>query len=413
MTATVAIASQDSTAATAQIKKNSRVFSLYSNYWRIALDLLNRCTLKPLCAKYEVILLKPSDPSYPTLQYIGDGGQFSYLKSLVYKDTVDQIEGSQRRTISLLDLLRKKLPDAESEITVLDFDFALQNYLNVDGTKMPHWLKQKINLEGGWDSYLSGMRRKTRREAQRMIRKFELTTNLVSGAVYGPDFYDELYKPYISSRHGDSSVIIERPVFLGKIKHSQIMRLMYQGKVIAAAQIDNDGSTLSLGWTGVHDSDDRELRGAADALDYFCVKHAFDTGCTAVDMGHSRPVLSDGILKYKKKWRAAVNMGVVPQGSFVFQVNAITSASKRFFVENPILSKGSGGLTANLLVEDAKEGGQEWQALFDDVFIDGIQCIRVSTVDSQLRADCWPAQCELEINPYGSDEELLQLFKHL
>mgnify|MGYP001949687651 CR=1 FL=1 len=375
--------------------------------------MLNRCTLKALLANYEVIELQSSDSDYPTLQYIGDGGQFSYLKSLVYKDTVDQVKVIQRQAISLFDLLCKKLPNTDSEITVLDFDFAIQNHLNVAGTKMPHWLKQKINLEGGWDSYLSGMRRKTRREAQRMIRKFELTTYLVSGADYGPNFYDELYKPYISSRHGDSSVIIEKQEFISKIKHSEIMQLMYQGKVIAAAQINNDGSTLSLGWTGVRDSDDRELRGAADALDYFCVKHAFDTDCTSVDMGHSRPVLSDGILKYKKKWRAAVNAGVVPQGSFVFKVNAITSSSKRFFVENPILSKHPNGLTANLLVEEPKEGGKEWRALLDEVFIDGLQRIRVSTNDSKLNADCWQGLCELEVNHYQTDKQLQQLLEHI
>lgn len=409
MTAAASIASDSNANTQSASKRHGGVVSKFWNYTQILFDLINRCSIKPLISKYSVIEVTVPGKDALSVQYIGDGGQYSYVLGLLFEQSLGNVVTREHHSLSLLQLLRGKLPSTDAHISVLDFDFPLQRLLNRRGLEMPHWLKQSITLGNDWDTYLSGMRRKTRREAQRMIRKFDLTANVVAGSEYGAAFYDELYQPYISARHGDSSVIIDRGEFLAKIRFSHIMQLVYQGDVIAAAQIDNDGVTLALGWTGVADRDERDLRGAADALDYFCIKYAFDSGCKRVDMGHSRPVLSDGILRYKKKWRAALNTGVVPQGSLVFRANTLSVASRAFFQNNTLLTKSAGALEAHLLIEDdTASSATALAALLKDIYIDGLSKITVYSPQG-LEFPQLEENCILQLKVYNDDNQLLGL----
>lgn len=383
------------------------------SFWHtfsIIRDLAYRLSFKPLFCNYCSVLLdapKGMEESAPAIHYVGDGSQLAYLKTLCSEQPYIE---SLSTELSLLDVLRKRWQHSDRAITVYDFDFPLHFLLRLSGVAVPYWIKQKIELSDDWEAYLTRMRRKTRREAQRMIRKFNLQMQLVSGADYAEQFYDTLYAPYIRSRHGDSAVVIERAVALNKLRGSQIVQLLLADQVIGAAQIDTQGSTLSLGWTGLTDlSEKPELRGAADALDYFCMKHAFDTGCRTIDMGHSRAVLSDGILRYKKKWGAKVSAGVVPQGVMKFKFCDSSSAFIDFICENPLMSTFESELEAHVVIPAAKVSEQEIESYLLDQYVDGLAKIHVYCKAAQAEASVASVPCSVQFHPYENSRQLTSL----
>lgn len=415
-------------------RMSSANLAKFRNYAQIVQDLSYRCSVKPLRAQYRSVILEhtPAEAKDETdtssalrIHYLGDGSQLSYLQSLCF---ANQFTILAEQTLKLTEVVSGKFPQETADLRVYDFDFPAQKLLQPQGIGIPYWLKQKIQINGSWEEYLGRMRRKTRREAQRMIRKFELETAVVAGSDFGETFYEQLYKPYIERRHGESSVIIAKPEFMARIAGSEIIQLLFQGQVIAAAQLNVSDTVLSIGWTGVREQDlDKGLRGAADALDYFCMKYAFDNGCTAIDMGHSRAVLSDGILKYKKKWGANINTGVVPQGKLVFQflANAEKSCSEdeqisdhpalQFLANNPLLSLHNGALTAHILLpEPIAEKNQEVgacvldiSAVLDDNYIEGLKNFSVYSAEKVEWPSFTEPECAVRRQVYSGKAELI------
>ncbi len=387
----------------------SAKYANWFNYLRILQDLLYRALVKPFRADYwSVLLQRPdSDSEEPlVVQYIGDGSQLAYVNSLFFDGTgIEQ----QKKPMSLRRLLFKKYPQTTAEFRVLDLDWPLNNLAGEAGVAVPYWVKQKITLSGSWEDYLARMRRKTRREAQRMIRKFDLHYKVVEGLGFGPKFYETLYKPYIQQRHGDTSIIINKDKFLQTIQHSHIMQLWHDQEVIAAAQITFAGDTLNLGWTGVA-KNEGELRGAADALDYFCVQYAFEKGCRYVDMGHSRAVLSDGILRYKKKWAAALNAGVVPQGTLSVALLHLNATARRFLENNPLLSKKGRDLEAHILLPRNIATEDQLQSYLQEFSVEGVNTYRLYVNGNQITANISSGLKQLRLCAFPDEEQLGQFW---
>lgn len=377
----------------------------------IARDLAYRLSFKPLFSQYYSIKLEAPDGMenvVPSIQYIGDGSQLAYLKSLFSEQALSE---HSRCTLKITDILRKRWKTSTQALVIYDFDFPLHYILRLPGLAVPYWLKQKIELSDDWDAYLARMRRKTRREAQRMIRKFDLRTRVVAGNTYAEAFYDRLYAPYIRQRHGESAVVIDRQTALKKLRKSQIVQLLLDEQVIGAAQINIQGPGLLLGWTGLANLHDRpELRGVADALDMFCMKHAFDTGCQIIDMGHSRAVLSDGILRYKKKWGANVSAGVVPQGLMKFEVQDFSPACRHFLSNNPLLSVQNSELAAHVVLPEDICDEQGISSFVADHFIDGLTTMHIyceKSIQAQLERVSVP--CNFQTHAYDTAQQFMDL----
>lgn len=392
-----------------QNKKEPTVTGMnFGHTFSIVRDLAYRLSLKPLFSDYRSVLLnapKGMEDYAPTIQYVGDGAQLAYVKALCSEHPYAEHE---LRELSFFDVLLKRWPHSNQALIVYDFDFPLHILLKLPGLALPYWIKQKIELSDDWDAQLARMRRKTRREAQRMIRKFELRTHIVSGEDYAEEFYDYLYAPYIRSRHGDSALVIDRTAAINKLQRSKIVQLLVEEKVIGAAQIDVQGSVLALGWTGLTDFQDKpELRGAADALDFFCMKHAFDAGCKVIDMGHSRSVLSDGILRYKKKWGANVSAGVVPQGLIKLEVRELSKACHYFLSNNPILSATDSKLEAHVVLPNELQQAKKIEAYLADLFIEGIVKIHVYCRENLVAGiDFESVPCAVQFKQYDDAKRL-------
>lgn len=178
---------------------------------------------------------------------------------------------------------------------------------------MPAWIKQRIPLQKHWHAQVDGLRRTTRQEVRRFLRKYRYESHLSTEPVHFAHFYDGLYIPYVTRRFGATAKIVGREFFLRECRRGVLLRLTREGTVLGAALLRRAGNTMAVVWSALDIGRDASLPGVTDTLDYFSLLYAQMTGCDWLDLGPSRPDLCDGILRYKAKWGARITPGLVPQ----------------------------------------------------------------------------------------------------
>ncbi len=208
---------------------------------------------------------------------------------------------------------------------------------------MPAWVKQRLSVVGDWPRQLAGLRRDTRQEVSRVLRKYGYTCHLSRDPADRADFYDRLYRPYVSRRFGEAALVVDRERFLADCRRGVLLRLARQDEVVGTALLRPLGRTLAVVWSALDPAGpSSRLRGASDVLDYFSLLYAHLRGARWLDLGPSRPDLFDGVLRYKAKWGAEVRPGLAPQAEL--RCSCRGSAAAGFLERHAFLVKAGGGL---------------------------------------------------------------------
>lgn len=226
---------------------------------------------------------------------------------------------------------------------------------------MPAWIKQRVLLSGDWPAQVDGLRRATRQEVRRFLRKYRYECHLSRQALHFADFYEHLYVPYVSRRFEAAAMIVDRERFLRECRRGILLRLTREGNLHGAALLRRVGNTMAVVWSAVDSgSDAASSRGATDAMDYFSLLYAHVTGCRWLDLGPSRPDLCDGILRYKAKWGATITAGLVPQPTIAWTCNAPHGGNLYLLRRHAFLRRTRTGLQAVIVLggqDDADELG--------------------------------------------------------
>ena len=185
---------------------------------------------------------------------------------------------------------------------------------------LPAWVKQRLRVVSDWPAQLGALRRGTRQEVARYLRREGYRCRLTREPAAQASFYERLYAPWIARRFGDAGLIVDRRRFLAECRRGVILELLRGEAVVGAALLRPLGRSLAVVWSAL-DPAAGPLRGASDTLDYFSLLYASQSGCRWLDLGPSRPDLHDGILRYKAKWGCELYAGRVPQARILVGCN--------------------------------------------------------------------------------------------
>lgn len=307
--------------------------------------------------------------------YVGDGSNFDYMLKLLFKKMPDIVRAHKIRWWTL-GTVTKKI-SSSVDLVVLDVDFPIS--LTVDRQdilKVPRWVRQRIPIADTWEKILAGLRRKTRKEAFRLIRKFQFKARVISTRESAEFFYERLYRPHIFERFGESATVVSRERFIKECRHAQIIHLIHRDKVLGGVVVRLSKKQLSIVWVGMDKGlDDDEFRGTADALDLFTLFYAYNQGCRFLDMGGSRAHLNDGVLRYKKKWGAMIYPSKVPQGNlFIIPVTS-SSATASILENNQWITSENGTMTGNIFLPE-KFNPNELEEILQHHWIEGLEKMR-------------------------------------
>lgn len=164
-----------------------------------------------------------------------------------------------------------------------------------EGTITVRWVRQVTDLA----TIDTLFKRKSRKEEIRKTKRFALDFST------DPEdldlFYEKIYLPY-TRRWEEDAIILKKSELLRDFGKNGDLALLKSGTEIAGGQFScQNGDTYTLLVYGLSD-ESRVREGASAALYYYCVRRAQQKGAAFLDLGLARPFITDGILKYKRKW---------------------------------------------------------------------------------------------------------------
>jgi hypothetical protein len=173
---------------------------------------------------------------------------------------------------------------------------------------VPAWVSQEIGTTAGAPLVLPAALRK---EVSRHCRRQGYELHLSAHAADLQRFHATLYRPYVTERFGAGAVLVEAERFLAVARDMTLAVLKVADEWVAGVLLDRRGDTLHLGWFGSATVPPRP--GASEVLDARVIEWAAASGARRVVMGHSRPSLADGVVRYKARFGATLRPTRFPQ----------------------------------------------------------------------------------------------------
>ncbi len=174
--------------------------------------------------------------------------------------------------------------------------------------RMPAWVSQELLAAGASPVTLPApMLKEVRRQTRRNAYELRFSTDVRDVR----RFYATLYRPYVTARFGSGAVLVDETQFLAVSRGMTLAMLMAAGEWVAGMLLQQRGETLHLGWFGSTTVPPRA--GASEVLDAGSIAWGVAKGVRRVVMGHSRPSLADGVVRYKSRFGASVRPTRFPQ----------------------------------------------------------------------------------------------------
>lgn len=197
---------------------------------------------------------------------------------------------------------------ADADLVAMEVPRAWQSCLPA-GTqvRMPAWISQELTAIRSPYTLPAPILKEVRRHS----RRHDYAVRFSTDARDIQRFYTTMYRPYVLARFGAGAVLVDEPRFLAVSHGMTLAMLSAAGEWSAGLLLQQRGSTLHLGWFGSASMPPRA--GASEVLDARSIEWGVARGADRVVMGHSRPSLADGVVRYKSRFGATVRPTRFPQ----------------------------------------------------------------------------------------------------
>lgn len=140
-----------------------------------------------------------------------------------------------------------------------------------------------------------------------LIRRNKLRSTMDRAPSSLDTFYRDYYQPTVMNRHGSGAIVQNLLNLRRFLSNGAILWIDSPVGRIAGVLIQQVGSRIVLRSIGLHNGDlALAKQGAIVACYYHAYQFAIDSGSTSLDFRGTRPSLTDGVLRYKRKWGAAI-----------------------------------------------------------------------------------------------------------
>jgi len=223
--------------------------------------------------------------------------------------------------------------------------------------RVPEWVDAVLPVPADLDALVWS--RRSVREDMRVVRNNRLDASISHAEQEFEDFYSTMYTPFIQARHGNLAWISNRESLRKCFRRGGLIWLIRSGERIAGILFERNGRPLHLPAEGTRGGDPSLLKnGAISALFYHAIRHAADCRCAMVDFGGCRPCLTDGVLRYKRKWGMELRTRSMNQFCTLVCWNRWNPAVGTFLSDVPVLHQHQGRLTAIASAGLSRTGSQ-------------------------------------------------------
>jgi hypothetical protein len=287
---------------------------------------------------------------------------------------------------------------------LLDF----RSYLQV-----PQWIRQKYSVPDSWERVLASFRKNTRKTDLRKVRKYGFTYRTTSSEDDFRAFYHDMYVPYLRKRFGGEVIIEPEWKVLRQCRKGEIMHIVREGRVVAAVLLHMLEGRLAYVWVGVPtEVDDEIFKGAFSAMYYFTILHAYVHGCHEVDFLGSRPLLNDGLFRYKRKWGTCVQDSPVPRGDILLRPLRLDAPLREFLGRNRFVVRDGRGLVGKILLDGSPPDEEKVSRVWRENETPGLGGLKIFSLNGfETGARTWAkSQSRIELVDLGGTRDPASAF---
>jgi GNAT acetyltransferase-like protein len=174
--------------------------------------------------------------------------------------------------------------------------------------RVPSWLPLWLATDRPLEQVIAGERsgRAARKNDVRRVQRLDLTVRVATDVASYEAFRRQLYEPYVSQRFGELRVALPRHAFHHARRNGWLLLAEREGRPLGGAVIERWGRDPRVLVFGVETRADIPATGLLEACYYHAIRFAVERGFRRLSLGTTRPVLSDGVLRYKRKWGATI-----------------------------------------------------------------------------------------------------------
>jgi hypothetical protein len=215
------------------------------------------------------------------------------------------------------------------------------------GPRVPSWLPLWLATDRPFEEVISGERsgRAARKNDVRRVEKLGVTVRVATDAESYETFRRDLYEPYVRQRFGELLVALPKHAFQHARRHGWLLVAELDGRPVAGALIERWGRDPRVLVFGVETGGPIPAGVLLEACYYHSIRFAVERGFARLSLGTCRPVLTDGVLRYKRKWGARIGRPSTWDAFLLRYRN--TPAVRTVLTEAPlVLDRGHGRLAA-------------------------------------------------------------------
>jgi hypothetical protein len=218
------------------------------------------------------------------------------------------------------------------------------------------------------------------RSDMRRIRKAGLSYRVTRDESDLSSFHTRMYLPYVRRRHGECAMPVSYEHLVSMFASCELLLVTKNDEPIGGTVIVHEPSGPRLWLVGVLEGDQAHLNdGVVAATNHFAFEYLGRAGHSAVKLGFSRAFLSDGVLRFKRKWSPRVVAG--GQYGLVLNVLRNTPGTRAFLLNNPFLFEANGQLHSAVFIDSEQFETPSSEHLYRKACVEGVSTVRVYRID--------------------------------
>jgi hypothetical protein len=188
------------------------------------------------------------------------------------------------------------------------------------------------------------------------VRLNGFTTDISEKKEDCDQFHSTMYVPLIRKRHGEEAFVSSIQRVRRVFSQGGLIWARQNGYAVAGGVFQIRGKTLVFEILGTLGGEWNIVEEGGVAALYLCIlNHARKVGCKFIDFGGSRPSLTDGVLRYKHKWR--VNLVEKKDAWYDFLVywSEFNEKVAHFLSQTPLIFRDQGGLSGIKVLDEREK----------------------------------------------------------
>ena len=203
--------------------------------------------------------------------------------------------------------------------------------------KIPEWVDMEIDISPPLD-VLCKLSRSGFRDALRLIKKYGLTFEVTHDLSHFDDFYYNMLTPYVNKRYESAARMGSYSHEKNLFSHSDLFLIKKDDNVVGGTLVEYRDGGIFFRKMAVRNGDFEYVKqGVLGAAYYFTIDEMKRKGFNKIHIGGSRPVLSDGVTKFKTRWLGSIVPDHAPfDYTFMILLNN-SPGLQDFLVHNPFI----------------------------------------------------------------------------